>query len=126
MKHDEFVGQVQHLAQLSSRGDAEKIIRATLETLRERLQPESAAHIAAQLPPEIGRHLRGGDIARHLNLHEFYEHIAAREHLPIEKAAFHAKCVLQAVSEAISPGAVKKLEKQMPSEFRELITAGGE
>jgi uncharacterized protein (DUF2267 family) len=123
MNHDEFVGHVQHRAHLASRGAAETIIRATLETLRERLQPEAAAHVAAQLPREIGRHLRGGHF-EHFSLSDFYRRVARREEVDIEKAAFHAHCVLETVAEAITPGAVRKLEKQMPLEFNELITVG--
>ena len=37
MQHDEFIAQVQARARLSSRGDAERATRATLETLAERL-----------------------------------------------------------------------------------------
>lgn len=118
MNHDEFVGQVQHRAHLPSRGDAETIIRATLETLRDRLQAKAAAHLAAQLPAEIGRHLRGGALFEHLSLHDFYERVAEREQAGTDKAVFHARCVIDVVRDAISPGAVRKLEKQMPEEFR--------
>lgn len=118
MNHDEFVGQVQHRAHLPSRGDAETIIRATLETLRDRLQPKAAAHLAAQLPAEINRHLRGGTLFEHLSLHDFYERVAEREQTGADKAEFHARCVIDVVRDAISPGAVRKLEKQMPEEFR--------
>ena len=118
MNHDEFVGQVQHRAHLPSRGDAETIIRATLETLRDRLQPKAAAHLAAQLPAEINRHLRGGTLFEHLSLHDFYERVAEREQAGTDKAVFHARCVIDVVRDAISPGAVRKLEKQMPEEFR--------
>jgi uncharacterized protein (DUF2267 family) len=125
MNHDEFVGHVQHRAHLPSRGAAETIIRATLETLRERVQPEVAGHIAAQLPPEIGRHLRGGHF-EHLDLAGFYGRVARREDMDIDKAAFHARCVLETLVEAVTPGAARKLETQMPQEFRELISAGAE
>ncbi len=125
MNHDEFVGHVQHRAHLPSRGSAETIIRATLETLRERLQPESAAHIAAQLPPEIGRHLKGGRF-EHLSLRDFYRRVANRESADVEQAAFHARCVLETVAEAITFGAVRKLERQMPPEFTELISASSQ
>lgn len=126
MNHDEFVGHVQHRAHLPSRGAAETIIRATLETLRERLQPEAAAHVAAQLPHEIGRHLRGGAEFEHLNLSEFYRRVAEREEDDVQRAAFHARCVLETVSKAITPGAARKLENQMPLEFRELVSVGSE
>lgn len=34
MRHDEFIGEVQHRAKLPSRGDAERATRITLETFR--------------------------------------------------------------------------------------------
>lgn len=120
MKHDEFVGQVQHRAHLSSRGDAETIIRATFETLGERLQPQAAAHVAAQLPPELGRHLQNRPFA-HLSVRDFNERVAEREHTDVEKAAFHARCVLDTMRTSISPGAVRKLRLQLPDEFQPLL-----
>lgn len=120
MNHDEFVGHVQHLAHLPSRGDAETIIRATFETLGERLPMDSAAHVAAQLPPELGRHLRNRQF-EHLSLGEFTERVAAREHRDVEKASFHARCVLDALNAAISLGAVQKIRKQLPGEFQSLF-----
>lgn len=53
MKHDEFIGQVQHRAHLSSRGDAELATRATLETLAERLAGREPLNAAAQLPKSL-------------------------------------------------------------------------
>lgn len=120
MNHDEFVGHVQHLAHLPSRGDAELIIRATFETLGERLLTESADHVAAQLPPELGRHLRNRRF-EHLSLRDFNERVAEREHRDVEKASFHARCVLDTLSAAISPGAVQKIRKQLPEEFQPLL-----
>ena len=136
MNHDEFVGQVQHLAQLPSRGEAETIIRATLETLHQRIQPEVAEHVAAQLPTELARPLRvRGVLFEHLTLREFYNRVAARENSDVEKAAFHARCVLEVIQLAISPGAFRKLENQLPHDFRaalvtsparhEAVMAGG-
>jgi uncharacterized protein (DUF2267 family) len=123
MQHDEFVGQVQHRARLASRGDAEGAIRATLETLADRLQPRAAAHLAAQLPPEIALHLRGVSHPQHLDLHQFYSRVASREDAPIDvaKAAFHARAVMETVGEAVSSGALRKLVRQMPEEFRDLL-----
>ena len=120
MNHDEFVGHVQHLAHLPSRGDAELIIRATFETLGERLQSESAEHVAAQLPPELGRHLRNRHF-EHLSLRDFNERVAEREHHDVEKASFHARCVMDTLSAAISPGAVRKIRMQLPEEFQPLL-----
>jgi uncharacterized protein (DUF2267 family) len=120
MNHDEFVGHVQHLAHLPSRGDAELIIRATFETLGERLQSESAQHVAAQLPPELARHLKNRHF-EHLSLREFNARVAEREHHDIEKASFHARCVMDTLSAAISPGIVQKIRQQLPEEFQPLL-----
>ena len=120
MNHDEFVGHVQHLAHLPSRGDAERVIRATFETLGERLQSESAEHVAAQLPPELGRHLKNRKF-EHLSLRDFNDRVAEREHADVEKASFHARCVLDALCGAISPGAVRKIRIQLPQEFQPLL-----
>ena len=120
MTHDEFVGQVQHRAHLPSRGDAETVIRATFETLGERLQAQSAAHVAAQLPPELGRHLTNRTFT-HLSLHDFNARVAEREHEDVEKASFHARCVIETMQSAISPGAVRKLRLQLPAEFQPLL-----
>lgn len=120
MNHDEFVGQVQHRAHLPSRGDAETIIRATFETLGERLQPQAAAHVAAQLPAELGRHLQNRAF-EHLSVRDFCERVAKRERTDVEKASFHLRCVLDTMREAISPGAVRKLQQQLPQEFQPLL-----
>lgn len=55
MKHDEIIGQVQHRAHLSSRGDAEIATRATLETLAERLAGGEVNDLASQLSAEYAR-----------------------------------------------------------------------
>jgi uncharacterized protein (DUF2267 family) len=120
MNHDDFVGQVQHRAHLPSRGDAEMVIRATFETLGERLQRESAEHLAAQLPPELGRHLKDRLFA-HLSLREFNERVATREHADVARATFHARCVLGTLCGAITPGAVRKIRLQLPEEFQPLL-----
>ena len=121
MNHDDFVGHVQHRAQLPSRGAAETIIRATFETLGERLQRSSVNHLGAQLPPELARHLATGNPFEHMSLDEFYKRVADREGGDLPKAAFHAKCVMETVAEAISPGALRKLQMQLPVEFHDLF-----
>ena len=122
MNHDEFVGQVQHRGHLPSRGDAETIIRATFETLGERLLPKAAAHVAAQLPPELGRHLRDRQF-EHLSVHDFCERVAEREHADVQKAAFHARCVFDTMRDAVSPGVVSKVERQLPGELLRFLRA---
>jgi len=58
MKRDEFINHVQSIAQLDSCEEAERAVRATLETLRERIVGDEAKDLASQLPSEFGEYLR--------------------------------------------------------------------
>ncbi len=103
--------------------DAEKIIRATLETLGERLEADFADKIAAQLPPEIGRHLRSDVIFERLSLDDFVRRVCAREgegsELP--DAVFHARRVLEVLQTALNRGLVEKLHAALPADFEPLL-----
>ena len=123
MNHDEFVGQVQARARLGSRGDAERIIRATLETLAERLDPGFADNLAAQLPQEIGRHLLTDVSFERLSLDDFFRRVAAREggSTELPDAVFHARCVMEVLQLAVTPGLVEKLHEVLPAEFEPLL-----
>ena len=120
MKHDEFVGEVQHRAQLASRGAAETAIRATLETLADRIPEATANHLADQLPREIGLHLRKGKPER-LSLDEFYARVAARENGDIPTSVFHARVVLTMIAEAVSPGVMHKIRSEVPAAYDPLF-----
>jgi uncharacterized protein (DUF2267 family) len=114
MQHDVFIGQVQHRAELPSRGDAERIARVVLETLGEQLSEGAARHLAAQLPVEIGRHLAGNPAAGRLALRQFYQRIALRERTSLATAQAHVHAVLDVVCAAVSPGAVDHVRTQLP------------
>lgn len=128
MTHDEFVGQVQSRAHLGSRGDAEAIIRSTLETLGERLEHGIASNIAAQLPPEIGRHLKTDAPFERLSLDDFFKRVHEREPKAwdLPKSTYHARVVMDVLQQALSQGAVEKLRQQFPAEFEPLFSAGSE
>lgn len=121
MTHDEFVGQVQARARLGSSGAAEAAIRATLETLACRLQPSAAEHLAAQLPSEIGRHLRGAETFERLSLEDFFREVQQREGCELPDSVYHARCVIEVLGEAVSPGAVEKLRGQLPDDYDRLF-----
>lgn len=120
MKHDEFVGEIQHRAQLPSRGRAERAIRATLETLGERIPRPTADHLADQLPPEIGHPLRGHVFER-FSLQGFYQRVGEREELDDATAAFHARIVLTLIAENVSPGVMMKVRRELPQSFQPLL-----
>jgi uncharacterized protein (DUF2267 family) len=128
MQHDEFIGQVQHRARLASRGDAERAVRATLESLAERLSDGMAANLAAQLPHEVGEHLRrkvsvATGAGERFTLDDFFHRVSEEEGVAVPQAVFHARVVLEVVEEATTGGLFAKLRQQLPGEWDRLFQA---
>jgi uncharacterized protein (DUF2267 family) len=128
MQHDEFIGQVQNRAHLSSRGDAEVATRATLETLAERLAGREPFNAAAQLPRGIAQYLQheyAGSGTR-FSLDEFFQLVSQREGIELPDAVHHARVVIEVLTEAISPGEISDIRSQLPSDFDPLFEAGSQ
>lgn len=123
MEHDEFIGLLQERARLDSRGAAETVARATLETLGERLAGGEPKDLASQLPDGIGRALgaRGG--GERFGPSEFYGRVAERASPGTDApaAAFQARAVMSVVREAVSGGELDDVVDQLPDEFAELF-----
>jgi uncharacterized protein (DUF2267 family) len=131
MRHDEFIGLVQQRAKLPSRGDAERATRATLETLAERISGGLAANLAAQLPMEIGEHLRralpyGADDkpGERFDVDEFVARVASRSTTDEPVAAYHARVVFEVMDEATQGALTQKVAETLPDDIRRLVTAG--
>lgn len=128
MQFSEFIGQVQHRARLASEEEALRATRATLTTLSERLIPDEAENVAAQLPEEIGNFLRDGDggmSTERLSLDEFFQRVSEREHEDLPQAVYHARAVCDVLLEAIDAGQARHMTEQLPEEFNRLF-AGSE
>ena len=128
MTHDEFVGQVQSRAKLPSRGAAEAAIRATFETLAERLEAGAAANLAAQLPAELGRHLSGDVSFERLSIDEFFRRVHAREGegVDLPDSVYHARVVVEVLEEAVTKGVVDKVRATLPAEIAPLFESGSQ
>ncbi|TDE15994.1 DUF2267 domain-containing protein [Jiangella asiatica] len=131
MQHDEFIGQVQHRAKLSSRGDAERATRATLETLGERVPGGLATNLAAQLPPEIGEHLRRtldfgieDTPGERFDATEFVARVAERSATDEPIAAYLARVVFEVANDATEGAVAQKVADTLPDDIRRLVTAG--
>lgn len=128
MTYDEFIGQVQHHARLSSRADAERATRAFLETLAQRLAGGEPKHLASQLPPELGRYLlepTAGAGAR-FGPQDLYDLVAMREGVDLAEAAYHARAVATVLRDAVSPGAWQNMLAQLPPDLDKLLESGSE
>ncbi|MGH7947070.1 MAG: DUF2267 domain-containing protein [Opitutaceae bacterium] len=125
MNYDHFINQVHARAHLGSTEKAVTAIRATLQTLAERILPTEAADIAAQLPREIAYYLIEPQTApERFSVGEFLKRVALRENCDLDDATFHARCVIEVLEEAISPGELRDLLAELPEDFDPLFTAG--
>ena len=123
MKYDEFIGQVQHRAQLPEEGDATYAARATLMTLGERLAGNEPLDAASQLPDVLKEFLTDGREAGEgirFSLEDFYRKVANREGTDIETARRHAIVVMSVLREALTPGEWEDICAQLPDEYNEL------
>lgn len=129
MDHDHFIGQVQARAQLASRGEAEGLTRATLETLGERIPEQVASHLADQLPTEIGEHLRrtvtmgGAGSGERFGLDEFVRRVSDRGRVAEPNAVYGTRVVLEVTGEA-TQGVLEKVRDALPDELRPLVDSG--
>ncbi|MFC0527092.1 DUF2267 domain-containing protein [Phytohabitans kaempferiae] len=130
MQHDQFIGQVQARARLSSRGEAERATRSVLETLGERIPEGLAENLAAQLPIEVGEHLRRTEVfsgygtGERFDLDEFVARVSSRSGFDEPRAAFAARVVCEVVDEATQGGVMDKVQQSLPEDVQSLVTAG--
>lgn len=106
-----FVARVERDAGLT-RPEAERAVRATLETLGERLPSGQAHHLAAQLPP-----IEQPERPPVVSADEFTDRVARRAGLDRGAARRVTEAVLEVLSERISGGQVDDLAQQLPDEL---------
>jgi uncharacterized protein (DUF2267 family) len=123
MQTDEFLGRVQHQAQLATLGEAMRATRATLETLAERLGPDETRHLAAQLPHEIQIFLAdaGMPMPEQFSSTEFLLRVCAREGIDLPVSTDHARAVIDVLMQAVSPGEVADVFDRLPDDYRRLF-----
>ncbi len=126
MKYDEFVGRVQNRARLADSGEAVRAIRATLQTLGERLYGNEADHLAAQLPNEIALYIDLAEQKESFSVQEFFKRIAERENVDLPESAHHTRAVISVVQDAVTAGEIDDVLEQLPEDWNELFEAGSE
>jgi uncharacterized protein (DUF2267 family) len=130
MEYNEFVKRVQDQAELPGPDEAGAAIKAVLGTLGEMLSPMERRHLAAQLhkplkdfvtawmerpPKEKGRPHRFG-------LEEFYQRVAARSDVRYPAAVKRSQAVMKVLREAVAPGELADIFRELPQEYEELLT----
>lgn len=124
MNYVQFVERVQQRIRSEDARDAVRAIEATLKTLGERITEVEAAHLAAQLPPEIGRFLTVVDTNKDFDLSTFYENVSRRESIGQTESREHAQAVLSVVAEIVAPDELRDVLARLPEEYTDLFTFG--
>ncbi len=126
MKGEQFIAEVRNLAELDTNEDAQKAIRCTLETLKERLAGNEPSNLAAQLPPEIAPYVEGDGGREAFSVQEFYERVAQKEGTTnSEEAVKHARAVATVLQTAVSGGELEDVRSQLGNDYEELFGQSG-
>ncbi len=121
MEGEQFIAEVRNLAELDNNEDAQKAIRVTLQTLKERLAGNEPSNLAAQLPPEIAPHVEGDGGREAFSVEEFYERVAQREGVGTDEATRHARAVATVLQTAVTGGELDDVRSQLSDDYKELF-----
>ena len=121
MIYEEFLATVSARGGLESRARAAAIVRATVQTLAERL--DEPRQLAAELPPELARYaVRPADLgADPFGVGEFVGRVAERADLSHGDALRLARLVVSELAGATTPDRVAALCGTLPAEWRTLL-----
>ena len=123
MQLHDFLGQVQHRAQLRDFDSALRASRATLETLAERMSGNEPDQLGAQLPHELAEflHHEGSGGGERFDSNEFLKRVSEREGVDLPVSVYHVRAVLEVLREAVSPGEIRDVLDQLPDDYRRLF-----
>jgi uncharacterized protein (DUF2267 family) len=125
MRYATFMTTVEQVAGIA-REEAERAVRATLETLAERITRGEADDIAAFLPKELRPLLTSApEPAEGFGLDEFLRRVAQRAGVDAETAREYARAVFTALGVAVAPGEVADMVAQLPKDYMPLLRAAG-
>jgi len=116
----------------SNRHHAYTALRAVLHALRDRIRPETATHLGAQLPTLLrgvyyeGWHMAGTPTKERHEL-QFLEHVRRGFSRGMDcDARSAARAVFEEMWERIDPGEVAKIMRMLPEELRGLWPAAAQ
>jgi uncharacterized protein (DUF2267 family) len=120
MGYEEFVEEVQRRAGPISRDETERVTRAYLEVLRERLSGERYDGLAAHLPNELATYLEGNDAGEEFSVWEFYERLAQKAGIAPTHATRYARYVGNVLGDAVPESELDAAREELPPEYWEL------
>lgn len=115
-----FIETVQDEGDLR-RERAEAAVRATLETLGERISHGEAEDVADELPDELQVILTGPGSAEPFDAAEFVRRVAMREDTDEVAAERHAEAVFVALRRSVSAAELEDVAAQLPADLRAML-----
>lgn len=119
MKYHDFLNTVVDRGVAGDRDQAERITRATLETLGERITQGEATDLAAQLPQDMS-----GWVTAHAaettsyDLDEFCRRLSDRAG-GLEQPERAASTVLRVLDDSVTDGQIRHVTDQLPNDYVE-------
>lgn len=117
MNHSEFIQSVATRPSVPP-AQAERLTRATLETLAERISGGQSNDLASQLPEELRGYLRNPyETPETFGFAEFLERVRSRAAVDLQTATDGARAVLDTLRESVSAKEYGDFVDQLPQEF---------
>ena len=130
MKYDEIINRVQKYTGLTEGTKAEQVLKAVLGTLGENVYRTEERHMAAELPNELKNVFyeyqppeRGKADRAVYPLEEFYNRVKARANITLQESQEFTSHVLTVLQEAVSPGEMEDVIREIRPELRKLFAA---
>jgi uncharacterized protein (DUF2267 family) len=127
VRYDEFLARVRERGEYTDTAEAERVTHLVLGILAQRLHPDEAEDLAAQLPGPLAATLisagQGG--AGRFGAEAFLARVATGAGATARTAEWDASAVLCTVTEAVSGGELNDVLTQLPSGYAVLFGRPG-
>ncbi len=126
MNAREFIRHV-HDACGGSEADAQRTVRAVLAALSDRLTPDEACKLSAQLPEPMKSivHKQRRDGLQKMDREIFVARISRDLHIDIQEALKRIRAVYAVLETAVSEGETRHVMEQLPHQLREVMKPSG-
>jgi uncharacterized protein (DUF2267 family) len=103
---------------------ADRAVRATLQTLAERISAGEARQLAEQLPPELAPSLGSDTHSQPFDMDDFVRRLAAREEVDPDTAERDARIVFAALAHAVDQKELDDLASELDKTYAPLLPRG--
>jgi uncharacterized protein (DUF2267 family) len=103
---------------------AERAVRATLETLAERIDAGEARDLAASVSPALAASLHTTTPAEGFDADEFVRRVAQREGVEAHVAERHIPIVLEALQRTVGDQEYRDVVAELPAKYARLLPTG--